>query len=136
MASATAKPAATVTAPKSTTPETTTVPAIVSVEVALRATTAVTGVAAFTDKLETADIGLTTVAGAIVGVNVEEATRDAVAERTLAAADISELVAASATVGRTVSMAVVVSVLVAVSDADAPEAPSYGTAARYPVPSR
>jgi len=75
-------------------------------------------------------------AGAIVGVNVEEATRDAVAERTLAAADISELVAASATVGRTVSMAVVVSVLVAVSDADAPEAPSYGTAARYPVPSR
>jgi len=108
---------------------------MVSVETALRATAPVTSVAALAVRLEAAD-RVTTVAGAIVGVRVEEATRDAVAERTLAAADVSELVAASATVGRTVSMAVVVSVLVAVSDADAPKAPSYGTAARYPVPSR
>jgi len=106
---------------------------MVSVEMALRATAAVTGVAALTIKLEAADIGLT-VAGAIVGVSVEEATRataagfvmaavvvselaatrDAVAERTPDTAEVSELVATSATAGRTVSMAVVVRVLVAV----------------------
>jgi len=106
---------------------------MVSVEAALKATTAATDVAASADKLETAD-KLTTVAGAIVGVRVEEATkaaaagsvtvaavvselvavRDAAAERTPAMVD-SELAAASATVGRTVSMAVAVSVLAATS---------------------